>query len=1350
MKIKISLFFFISFFLLVIRCYAQEIYFKHLTSNDGLSNNAVLSIYQDERGFIWFGTRNGVNLYNGNEFVTYKYKKNSSNCILTNGINQIAGNQEGEVYITTSQGISVYNIAQDQFTTLLKQYTSAIFYNKYLYVAIGNTIYQYTNKRLVPFYQLPTANEKITAIHVGEKQTIIGTEKQGFFILNNKGKLIHPITSGNVSTIFKENDHKYWIGTWEHGLYLLEDASITNYKQDSSKPGSISSNFIRSCCLDKSGKLWVGTFNGLNILDAKTQTFTKYSKLNDEGSLNNSSIWSLLCDRQGTIWIGTFFGGINYFNPESQIYCQYKQTSIESQGLSSPTVGKMMEDSKHNLWICTEGGGLNKLNLKTRTFQWYKSENCNLSHNNIKAICYDKNAEVIWLGTHLGGLNKLDIRTEQFTHYDAIGDNKESLLSNIIRDIVPYNDQLILATPQGVYLFSPQTGKSHKMFQENISMITTASNLFLDHRNILWLCGTENGTYTYNFNTRKLTNYKNNIALENSISSNSINYIFEDSQKRLWLCTNESGVDLYRYSTDDFENFDANSHGLGSNTVYSACELSPNRILFTTDNGFSILDLSTKKFQNYNRESGLPLTAINEHSLYKTSNGEIFIGGVQNGMISFYEKDINHVPNNYNILPFRLIVNGEEIMVNDNTKILTQALSETKKITLQSNQSMFSIEYAISNYVLPNKNEIEYCLKGFSDSWNNTRNQHTITYTNLDPGKYTLIVRTKNQPNQSIEENRLEIEILPPFYRTTLAYLLYVVLIGIVLYYVIHTYKHRFKLQESLKYEKKRTEDIEVLNQAKLRFFTNISHEFRTPLTLIIGQMEMLLQARTFAPTVYNKILGVYKNCLQLRELITELLDFRKQEQGYMTIKVSEHNMVDFVYENFLLFQEYASQRQIQFNFRKTNDHINVWYDAKQMQKVMNNLLSNAFKHTKEGGEITISIRKGNREATIEVTDNGSGIQPKDIDKIFTRFYQAEQIESLNYAGTGIGLSLTKGIIELHHGTIEVYSEPNEETTFCVHLKTGNTHFLPEQINEQKEVSQHIIEGYSPESQKELPLEQEMLNNVSIEKTKETKILIVEDNNSLRDMLVKIFDTFYTVITAVNGKEGLEKVRLEQPSIVLSDVVMPEMSGIELCKEIKNDMEICHIPVVLLTARTALEHNLEGLRMGADDYITKPFNINILLSRCNNLVNNRIILQEKFSKHPQAKAQILATNPIDKELIDKAISIIEKYIDNVEFNVDLLAREMGIARTKLFTKLKAITGQTPYDFISTIRLKQAAFLLKEHPELNISEISDRLGFSSPRQFSKSFKEKYHVIPQAYRRSNTTSSEEDTDKENKED
>lgn len=1313
---------------------AQEIIFNHLTSEEGLSNNSVMGLYQDSKGFIWIATRNGVNLYNGNSFTVFKYRKNDSNSIIYNSAKEIIGNEKDELYIMTPKGISTFDFSRKQFATLIRGNTRSMFYHQQLYVGLDHNLYRHNGKLFDLFYSSPDIQSNISAIYACDDFTLFGTEKQGLFKLDKSKRLSHLIKNENITNIFKDSTGKFWVGTWDTGIYRIDGNEITNFRHSVNDSFSISSDFGRCFCEDMEGNIWVGTFNGLNCFNPSTQRFTRYRMLEKEKGLTHSSIWSLLCDRQGTIWVGTYFGGINYFNPKRQIYQHFQTSRMESSGLSSSIVGCITEDDQNQLWICTEGGGVNRWNMTNGTFKWYKhSDSSNsLSHDNVKSIYYDKQRKCLWIGTHTGGLNKLDVFTEKITHYRMKEGEEESLPSNTIRDIIPYKDHLLLATHGGVCQFNPNNGKSQLMFQNEMDNMNFMSTLCLDHRGVLWLSGNGQGIYAYDFDTRKLKKYKHNHALGQSVSSNSISRIYEDSQKRLWFCTNESGVDLYRYETDDFENFDEQRNGLESNCIYDMCELSPDKLLFTTDVGFSILDYPTRIFTNYNKKNGVPLSTPNERSLYRAKSGEIFVGGID-GMISFREEEINGIPQKYSIYPFRLIVNGEEVFENDKSNILTQALADTPKLVLSSGQSMLSIEYAVLNYMPSYKDDIEYCLKGFSDRWTSMRGQNTITYTNLNPGIYTLIVRATN--NLFVPESRLEIEVLPPAYRTNWAYFLYLSIAGGLLYCLIRTYKSRIKLQESLKYEKKQAEDIERMNQAKLRFFTNISHEFRTPLTLIIGQVEMLLQVRSFAPLIYNRVLGVYKHSLQLRELITELLDFRKQEQGFMTIKVSEHNIIDFISENCLLFQEYAAQRQITFNFQKSSDVVNVWYDTKQMQKVMNNLLSNAFKYTQEGGTITVFVRKSNREVIIEVTDNGIGIPSKDIDYIFTRFYQTEQLGSFSYVGSGIGLALTKGIIELHHGSIEVYSDPRETTVFSIHLKLGKEHFTSEQINEQTNESQLMIEEHRAvsETQLQLIMEQEIINSEKMENNKTAKMLIVEDNEDLREMLVDIFDVFYQIITASDGNEAWEKAQFEQPDIVLSDVVMPEMSGTELCKLIKENMDTCHIPVVLLTARTAIEYNLEGLRLGADDYITKPFNVNILTSRCNNLVNNRIMLQEKFSKQPMSTHQILATNGLDKKFIDEAMRVIEKHMGDVYFNVDILAKEMGVARTKLFVKLKAISGQTPYDFILTVRLKRAAIMLKEAPELNVSEISDQSGFSSPRQFSKCFKEKYHLVPQAYRR-----------------
>ena len=772
--------------------------------------------------------------------------------------------------------------------------------------------------------------------------------------------------------------------------------------------------------------------------------------------------------------------------------------------------------------------------------------------------------------------------------------------------------------------------------------------------------------------------------------------------------------------------------GLSSDCIYEVFESSIQKgdLLLITNQGFSQFDYPQKKFYNYGTENGFPLTAVNENALFVTHDGEVFLGGIQ-GMISFWEKKLHFTPKSYSIILSRLLVNGKEITAGDDTGILEQSIAYTPEISLKADQSMFSIEYATSNFIPANRNEIVYRLEGFSDEWNHTDRKKTlITYTNLNTRKYTLVIKSDGD---GIEEARLLIRVLPPWYETWWAYLIYTICTVSLLWYLIQNYNSRIKLRESLKYEKKHIEDLEALNQSKLRFFTNISHEFRTPLTLIVGQVETLLQVQTFTPNIYHKILGIYKNSLQLRELITELLDFRKQEQGHMKIKVSRHNLVNFLYENYLLFLEYASSKQINFKFNKQSDDIEVWYDQKQMQKVVNNLLSNALKHTKAEDTISINVSQEDKYVIIEIKDTGTGIAAAEIDKIFDRFYQTERLDSLNTgAGTGIGLALTKGIIELHHGTIRVESEPGKGSRFIITLKSGNQHFTEEQIirdntdtniQQQPETIVPTVEILPDSEWKEE-------DNKRIE---DAKMLIVEDNESIKQMLAGIFETFYQVTTASDGVEALDIIQKDMPSIILSDVVMPRMSGTELCKQIKTDFNTCHIPVVLLTARTAVEHNIEGLKIGADDYITKPFNTNLLISRCNNLVNSRRLLQEKFSKQPQAFAQMLATNPMDKEMLDRAMAIIEQHLDNTDFNVNIFAREMGMARTNLFTKLKAVTGQTPNDFILSIRLKKGAVMLRNNPELNITEISDRIGFSSSRYFSKCFKEIYHVSPLAYRK-----------------
>ena len=1329
----------------------QNITFNHLTTDDGLSQFSVNSLYIDGNGAIWIGTREGLNRYDGNDIQTYKLRKNDPNSLFCNTVLRLTGNRKGIIYLLCTEGVAEFNLATQKFRTLLQGNISSIYYNDGLFIGKKNEIYRYNEQtgNFDLYYQLANKNLEIFCMHIDKGQFWMGTTSDGVYRLNLENKeLTHPILKGNITSIYQDNEGQLWIGSWEEGLFQVKaNGEIVNFRYDPDNTHSLSSNFVRACCEDNLGNIWIGTFNGLNRYDKSTGLFQNHTATDTQtDGLTNSSIWCIVKDNQGTLWMGTYFGGVNYFNPEYEIYTRYIYSPVEKNGLSNPVVGRSIEDKDGNLWIGTEGGGLNYYNRRTREFKWFRpNDGANsISHNNIKALYYDAAKEIIWIGTHLGGLNKLDIRTNRFTHYRMEANNPETLPSDIVRDITPYQNYLIIATQNGVCLFDPENGKCQQLFQDSKEgkRIKMVADAVFDSHGTLWIAATGEGVFSYRFDTRELVNYRHDPANIHSISNNNINNITEDSKGNLWFATSGSGLDLYRPASNDFENFDQRN-GLSSDCIYETQESpSSHKLLLITNEGFSIFDYPNKQFQNYSTENGFPLTAVNENALCVTRDGEIFLGGTQ-GMISFHEMELNFTPKPYQISLSRLIVNGTEIQVGDDTNILQQSLFHTREITLNANQSMFSIEFATSNYVAANKDDIIYKLEGFSNDWNSTRGLNTITYTNLNAGTYNLIIKPAGKDESLCPQVHLTIHVLPPYYKTPLAYIIYLIIIGTLLWYLVRTYKSRIKLRESLKYEQKHIQDVEALNQSKLRFFTNISHEFRTPLTLIVAQVETLLQLQNFTPSIYNKVLSIYKNSIQLRELITELLDFRKQEQGHMKIKVSPHNIVNFLYENYLLFMEYASTKQISFNFEKEADSLEVWYDQKQMQKVINNLLSNAIKHTQAEDTITLSIKTEGNNAVIRVTDTGSGIDAKEVDKIFDRFYQIEQLDSTDASktGTGIGLALTKGIVELHHGTIHVESQLGKGTSFIVTLQLGNAQFNEEQINKNTDSVQQIE---APKPENDALLKAELEENAPNKRLPDAKILIVEDNASIREMLANIFSPFYEVLTAADGEEGLALVNSEMPTIVVSDVVMPKMSGTELCKLIKSDFNTCHIPVVLLTARTAIEQNIEGLRIGADDYITKPFNTNLLISRCNNLVNSRILLQEKFSKQPQAFAQMLATNPIDKDILDRAMTIIENHLDDTEFNVNVFAREMAMARTNLFTKLKAITGQTPNDFILTIRLKKGAFMLRNNPELNITEISDKIGFSSSRYFSKCFKDIYHVSPLAYRKGESSDSSENSD------
>ena len=654
---------------------------------------------------------------------------------------------------------------------------------------------------------------------------------------------------------------------------------------------------------------------------------------------------------------------------------------------------------------------------------------------------------------------------------------------------------------------------------------------------------------------------------------------------------------------------------------------------------------------------------------------------------------------------------------------------------LSYQQNNVTVEFATFNYNSDRNRLFEYYLDGFDKVWTQTSGT-TVTYTNLPPGDYTLKVRSMENKESLKDAICLNIHVSAPFYATIWAYLFYVLCLTALMVAFVRFKTRQAALRSSLEFERKEKERIEELNQVKLRFFTNISHEFRTPLTLILGQIEVLMQM-DLGTTVYNRIQRIYKNAWHMRNLISELLDFRKQEQGYLKLRVEEQNLVTFTRQIYMCFYEYAQKKEITYRFDSVEETISVWFDPIQLQKVIFNLLSNAFKYTSNKGNITVEVRKVASQAVVSVCDTGIGIPVEHISKIFDRFYQTDNASSSSSftLGTGIGLALAKGIMNMHHGKIEVESTVGEGTKFILSLPLGNRHFSDEEMAVTEGRESLIIPEASVSSYGQLMAEEikEPESQKNMDEEDKPTILLVDDNTELLSMLEDIFLPMYNVYTACNGREGLEMAQQIQPDLIVSDVIMPEMSGKDLCYKIKTNVELSHISVVLLTAQTSVEYVVEGLMFGADDYITKPFNIKVLVARCNNLIKNKKRLIAHYAGKVITESPVAeAINEKDKELLTKCVNIVRENFENPDFDVTALASELCMGRSKLYMQFKQMTGLTPNEFILKVKLDEAMSLLTEHPELNITEISVRLGFSSPRYFSKSFKAFFGIAPQGVR------------------
>lgn len=1301
----------------------------------GLSANQVNTILKDSQGFMWFGTMSGLNRYDGYTFKVFRQDLSDSTSLSDNFITKLSEGPDGLIWITNRNGQNVYNPATGHFERqpqkILSQWgINADSINNILKDRQGNCWFV-TPKAV---YRYSAAAKKAIQLPVNPVAAMVQDTAGNFWLLHPDGILERMNESSHAITyrthmptqpgssllqnyeMMADAEGDLWIFSNNdvQGIYHFNPGKgFTHYDQNSAVL-HLNNNIVRGVVQDNQGLIWVGTdHGGINVIDKHRQTI-QYLVNNSENakSLSQNSINALYRDNSGIIWVGTYKRGLCYYHENIVKFPLYQHQLFAVNSLPFDDVNRFAEDAKGNLWIGTNGGGLIYFDRSRNTYTQYLHDpaNGNSPGSNVIVSLWIDHTGKLWTGSYFGGLDCYD--GNRFIHYKHDPSDPGSLSDNSIWEIFEDSrQQLWIGTLSGgLNLLDRNTGR-FQHFSKSIPGTLGSkyvSALLEDKNHNLWI-GTYDGLDIRDTNGH-FTHY------DSSISNTNIMCLFEDSRGRIWIGTRE-GLNLYDPHTKKFRVF-RREDGLPDNTVLNILEDNDHTLWMSTANGLSNMN-EKFQFKNYDESDGLQGREFNENAALKTSHGELIFGG-GNGFNLFFPHSIAV---NYNVPPVvltdfqifnRSIVQGE--LMNGRV-LLSQAISHTKEITLKYRENVFSVSFAALNYFHPEKNQYMYMLEGFNHEWLKTDGQQRMaTYTNLDPGDYTFKVKASNNDGVWTEQPlELHIRVLPPFWRTPFAFVLYILAILAALWLARRLILERERLRSRIEQERQEAQRMHELDSLKIRFFTNISHEFRTPLSLIITPLEKIIKKDPDSG-LHQQLQMVQRNARRLLNLVNQLLDFRKMEVQEIKLYPVQGDLVPFVKDLTASFSDLSEKKQIHLDFHSNVSTLSMLYDPDKIEKIIFNLLSNAFKFTPEQGNISVDLQlQSQKQVAIMVKDTGIGIPSEQQDRIFERFFQHDVPGSLVNQGSGIGLSITHEFVKLHGGSISVDSAPGMGSCFTVLLPVTSADDQPVLADP---VKTNIMTA------KPVPAQKAYTGRKPV-------ILLVEDSEDFRFYLKDNLGLHFHIIDAANGLAGWNILQQTIPDLVVSDVNMPEMDGLELCRRIRQQARTAHLPVILLTARAAEEDQLEALDNGATDYITKPFNYEMLLSRIRNIISQQLSLKNSFKQHIDAHPEEIAISSQDEQFIQHALRIVEKNISNPDFSVEELSRELHMSRVSAYKKLLQLTGKPPIEFIRSIRLKRAAQLL-EKSQMTIAEIAYEVGFNNPKYFSKYFKLEYHVLPSAYR------------------
>jgi len=1311
--------------------------FKKLDINNGLSNNSCQGLALDRQGFLWIGTESGLNRFDGNKFKNFYSSETKMNSINSNELNDIYADKTDDIIwvATERMGLNAYNYSTHQFTH---------------YVKTPNNPNGISSNGVMSLSGESSGNLWVSTYEGGVD---LLDKKSDKFIHYNQST-IKGLISNYTRCAIDDSHGNLYIGHLFSGLSIvsLKNKTSISFKSNPKDPQSIPSNEVYSIFIDSKKRIWIGTFDGLALFNKETQKFTVFKHNSNSGSLRANFIITIN-EINNEIWLGTVAGieileeqyGITE-NPDKVVF-KHIPASENMSGLSYPIVHRVVQDNFKNIWIGTLGGGINFMTSKTSYFNAYthtpnSNATNNLTKNIVLSLCIDSNNQ-LWAGVDGGGVDIFSngVKAKNYsTENNAIPENR------ILSSYKDTKNNIWLGTFNGQILFYNPSNKKLTRLTGFDPGIVQIKCFYEDKYHNLWIAA-ESGLYVYSLisGEKKSYNSSNSPLLHNVVRAVSgdnqgriwvgllggglqiftpnfhlvksypvskgfygINHIYCDSKSRIWVSTRQ-GLIMFNNDDTSFTTFSMKD-GLADNYVRAVTEGTEDKIWISTNQGLSCLDISNNHIQNFNQQDGIPLGNFMNGAVAKSSDGTIYFGS-ENGICYF---NSNKPLPSYSLPP--VYITDFSVLDKKNTPTGEfDDLPVSQGINLTYNQSTFTISFSVPDYSLNDMIEFSYQLKGLDDAWYNIQNEKHLTFRNLRPGKYLFSIkrRLRNQ-DWSSSVTTLEINIQPPFWFSWWAETAYTIIILLIFLYFIRFYKNKLNLENSLLYEKKTHQHEHELNEERLRFYTNITHELRTPLTLIIGPLEDLISNKTLDTTVTKKITSIHKSANRLLELITQILEFRKSETRNRKLSIVHGNIANIMQETSLKFKELNQNKEVEIKIELPTEHTEMYYDSEVITIILDNLISNALKYTPKG-EIKLALRyvKSSEESITEIiiSDTGYGISEHALPHIFESYYQEKGKH--HKSGTGIGLSLVKNMVELHQGSIRVESFPNRGTTFTISFLTDNIY--PDAFHA----------ALQPDLEK---VEDEVLESISSNQV----MLVVEDNDEIRQYIHDCFADKFEVLVAEDGTQGLKLAQKRTPDIIISDIIMPLMTGTELCKRIKDDIKTSHIPVILLTAKDTLQDKTEGYSMGADSYITKPFSANLLQSRVANLLEQRKKLSTLYSTKDNEKRTIFndSLNELDKKFIDKVTAIIEFNLESDHINIVQIANQLNISHSTLYRKIKAVTGLTINDFVRKIQMKNAEKLILSG-KYKINQIMYLVGINSTGHFRECFKEEFGVTPKEY-------------------